>query len=975
MTSTSTRLPDAEGPVPVGPQPGPAAASRDSSASGIPVVPPSETESGDGSSGGSTAISPTPTSSESARARTARRRRTDTQVLPIPNLDDDDDEPPARPGLRGRDRIGSYKVLKALGRGGMGTVWLAEAAESCPVPRGKQVAIKVLRNTDDEERRRFAREAHYLQSLQHPGIVRVLDSGEHNNRPFLVMQFIDGQRLDDLVLDHPLEPRRAAVLAVQALEALHVAHLAGILHRDIKPGNIMVDRQGSVKILDFGLASHLYHESRLTRTGNVVGTPAYMSPEQASGTRGELSQRADIYGMGACLYELLTGFQPYTADNSMALLRKIIDEPLVPPAKLRPDLPYDLETVVLVAMAKEVRDRYASAEAMAADLRRFLRGERVRARRLSTVTRGARWTWHHRRAIAATALIVFSVGAGGGLAIRWKLKALAEAVAPPPPPTIANDWTVAWRCDGPLDKAFGIRSQPAPPLGKDIMLSALPTVEGPVRLTAIATLSAPEAKVELLISDRDVGRGYSLVLDGDANGDHLVLLREDKVVSSQDLGRVARGQPWRLVIEREDATLVARLNDQPPLRFLDLVPIEGSDAAGVFIAVGPGASVRNVVVERQRRGLYVSALTSGDMLRQDGRYALAQQDYEAFLRDHPDAPEARDAKLRIALCLEAQKDDEHALARFLDLATTLHDQPNYVLVATFHAWGCALRLGKYEEAERLFEGIRKGYDLSTLVATVPEDTLNSLLNDYLDRAKVLAVKEPERAAQLYSTAADLAGYLKIAAAIGQGRTGAGDVLLGLGHIEQAKALFFSAATDQRIPAPQRMKAMMKVAEADRMADEYPWSAADYAEVISTPTPPDDYSLWARLWLGDLQLEEGHRDTAIATWTAGADPNSSNDAQRIMACLVAGKGPLPITEDPYFANDIAYFQSRLSLLAGDLAAYKEGLRQVVRIGPDCDWPTPLAKHMLEAMADGKTTEPAVPAPTPIGDTPPTVNPAP
>jgi serine/threonine protein kinase/tetratricopeptide (TPR) repeat protein len=951
--STSTRVPDADGPP------------RPPSTSGQPAADAS-------SDAPASATSPTesaPAASESARARTARRRRTDTQVLPIPDLDDDD-EPPPRPGRAGRDRIGSYRVLKALGRGGMGTVWLGEAAESCPVPRGRQVAIKVLRNTDDEERRRFAREAHYLQSLQHPGIVRVLDSGEHKGRPFLVMQFVDGQRLDDLVLDNPLEPRRAAVLAVQALEALHVAHLAGILHRDIKPGNIMVDRQGNVKILDFGLASHLHHESRLTRTGNVVGTPAYMSPEQASGTRGELSQRADIYGMGACLYELLTGFQPFTADNSMALLRRIIDDPLTPPSRLRPDLPRDLETVVLVAMAKEARDRYPSAEAMAADLRRFLRGEKIRARRLSPITRGARWTWRHRRALAASTLVVFLLGSGGGIALHRVLREIPPPAKAAPDPAIANDWTIAWRCEGALDKAFGIQSRPAPALGKDLRIAALPPaegVEGPVRLTAVATLTEPEAEVDLLVSDRDIGRGYRLRLEGGANGDRLVLLREDKVVSSQDLGRVARGQPWRLVIEREDATLTARLNDQPPLRFLDLVPIEGHDACGAFIAAGPGATVRNVVLERQRRGLYVSALERGDILRQDGRFALAQQEYEGFLRDHPEAREARDARLRIALCMEAQKDDEHALTRFLDLAADLHDQPGYALVATFHAWGCALRLGRYEDAERLFEGIRRSYDLPTLVSTVPEDTLNSLLRDYLDRAEQLSTREPERAARLYTTAADLAGYLKISAAIGQGRTGAGDVLLGLGQIEQAKALYFSAATDQRLGAPLRMKAMLKVAEADRMADQTAWAEAGYGEVIATPTPPEDYSPWARLWLGDLQLEEGHRELALATWKQGAEATPPTPASRIMACLVAGSGPLPTTDDRYFANDIAYFQSRLALLAGDLRGYHEGLRTVVGIGPDCDWPSPLAKHLLVGIPD----EPAKPAgqtPAPAGGTP-------
>ena len=154
-------------------------------------------------------------------------------------------------------RIGPYEVIRRIGAGGMGTVYHCKAVESCPIAIGKQVAIKVLRSADDDERKRFERESRYLQSLQHPGIVRVLDTGEDNNRLYLVMPLIDGKRLDDLVGPQlELLPESKAIeWMVQALEALHVAHLAGILHRDLKPGNMMLDRDGRIKLLDFGLAS------------------------------------------------------------------------------------------------------------------------------------------------------------------------------------------------------------------------------------------------------------------------------------------------------------------------------------------------------------------------------------------------------------------------------------------------------------------------------------------------------------------------------------------------------------------------------------------------------------------------------------------------------------------------------------------------------------------------------------------------
>ncbi len=912
----------------------------------------------------------------------------DTQVIHLQEFegnDPDGDGDDLKAPRRAPTQVGPYRIIRQLGRGGMGTVYLAEAAVSCPVPMGRPVAIKVLRRTDPEERRRFEREAAYLQSLRHPGIVRVLDSGEHEGRPFLVMQLIDGKRLDDLVLKGPLSERLAAEYTVQALEALHVAHLAGILHRDIKPGNIMLDEAGVVRILDFGLASHMHHESRLTRTGNVVGTPAYMSPEQASGSRDDVGRRSDVYSMGACLYELLTAFQPFTADNSVAVLRRIIDDPLVPPSQLRPGLSRELETVVMVAMAKDPRDRYATAEAMAEDLRRYLASGRVKAKRLSPGKVFLRSCWRHRRHIAAGSLAAFVALSAAGLGAIQLVKAQRAADArnaPPEPP--AELWTTEKRIDTPLDaQGSGVHLSVYGPLGEGVQLATLPPVSGSARLTVTAELTATVSRVELFVNDRDVSKGYRLRLDGAEDGDRLVLMREDKVVASRALGRVARGQPWKLSLEREDAVVTAivtaRLNELPPLRFLDLVPIDGEDASATYVAYAPGsAAVRKVLVERQKRPLMVSALATGDMARQDGHFARAQKEYEAFLRDHPDSPQARDASLRIGLCLEGLKDDKDALTRFIDVAQANKDDPRYVLVATFHAWGCALRLGRYEEAERSFDKIRSDYDLDTLVASIPEDTRKELLQDYLDRAEKLAAAEPQRATRLYSTATDLAVYLKVEEKVSQGRTGAGDILVGLGRFEDAKALYFSSATDQHLPVPLRMKAMLKVAEVERLNDLPSSAETAYLVVMNNPTADqENNSQWARLWLGDLYLEQSDRDRALAVWRAS--PEALTRPGQAMARLAAGDAQLTATEvDRFYANDIEYFNGRLALMAGDAKRYADALSNVVHMGPAYDWPTPLAKHLLEVMKAAPPIEPPPPgalAPVPRASEAPAPSPAP
>jgi tetratricopeptide (TPR) repeat protein len=881
----------------------------------------------------------------------------DTRVIHLEAFGDADAGIPTSARLD-LNQVGPYRILRPLGRGGMGAVYLAEAAVSCPVPMGKQVAVKILHKSELEERRRFEREAAYMQSLRHPGIVRVLDSGEHDGRPYLVMQYVEGKRVDDLIIKGPMDQRQAADVVVQALEALHVAHLAGILHRDIKPGNIMLDPQGAVKILDFGLASHMHHESRLTRTGNVVGTPAYMSPEQASGNRIDLSKRSDIYSMGACLYELLTGFQPYTADNSVAVLRRIIDDPLVPPSQLRPELARDLETIVIVAMAKDPRDRYATAEGMAADLRRFLAGERIVARPVRPATLFARSCWRHRRAIATGALATFLVASAAVLGVIHLLRTqhANDAVVQNAPPVV-NEWTTEWQFEGALDAPGStVRLAPYTPSGTGAQLATLPAVSGPVRLTVTVELTAPVSVVELFVNDRDVDKGYRLRLDGGADDDVLSLMRDGKRVKTLPLGHIARNQPWKLCLEHEDAYITARLNDLPPMKFLDLVPLEGQEAAATYIAFAPGSSVvRNVLLERQKTGEYVSALREGDGLRQDGRFATAQKRYEEFLRDHPDSPRVRDARLRIALCLEGRNDDEHALARFIEVAQESVDDPRYALVANFHAWACQLRLGQYENAERQFESIRSEYNFETLVSSIPEDTLNGLLKDYLDRAQKLAGAEPPRAARLYVTASELAAYLKITDAMSNGRTGAGDVLLSLGRRDEARTLYFGAASDQRLPVHLRMKAMLKVAEVDRLYDLVSSAVAAYTLVVNTPTEGEDYSQWARLWLGDLYLESGERDQAIATWKASTEAVSPPGM--IMAKLLEPDASLPVSDNRYFANDYEYFTGRIALLSGDRARYTDCLQSVLRIGPAYDWPTPLAKHLLKK----ETPDSSIPEP--------------
>ena len=876
-------------------------------------------------------------------------------------------------------RIGPYEVVKRIGSGGMGTVYLCKAVESCPVPIGKIVAVKVLRSSDSDERKRFERESRYLQTLQHPGIVRVLDTGEDHQRLYLVMPLIDGKRLDDLVgpKKEPLAVEKAVEWMVQGLEALHVAHLAGILHRDIKPGNLMQDKDGRIKLLDFGLASAPDYESRLTRDGDVVGTPAYMAPEQAAGRRDEISRRSDIYGMGACLYELLTGRQPYETDNAMATLRAIIDEPLLIPSKLRPDLPRDIETVVLVAMAKDPRDRYRTAEEMAGDLRRIHNGTRIRAKRVSSTVHAWRSLVRNRATVAAISLVVFAIAAGATFATMRAMKRMHERTQAIEQATV-NAWTVAYVYPGaePVpDAEPPKKSPPMPtlvwadhvPFGAQAQVTALPAVDGAVRLAATVTLATTPifsddagggkgvTAVELLVNDRDIGGGYRLRLSLGTVNDSVSLWREDRAVASREIGQVPRGVPLDLQVEHLDGTLTATIAYAPApgverrqvaFTFLDLAPLQGPDANGAYIMRSRTlAEVSRVFLERQRSGELVSALSTADAFRQDKRYARAQQLYQAFLRDHPDSPQSKDAKLRLGLCQEGLDDTAGALETFIAVAEENRNAPRYVLVATFHAWACALKLGRYAEGERYFEAIRRSYDLETLAAAIPESTLIELRLDYANRAQSLAGQDPERAVFLALTASEIAGYLGETTKVADGMLLAGDLLLSLGRPEVARETFLRAVSDQRLDQSKRLQGLIRVAHAERLLGTLERAAGTYRKALDQAPAAERGRI--RMWLGDLAAEAGDSALAEATWrnrAGNVDAATTALLRHLAEGLELIRDAEPLAKDP----DAAYVNARLLLLQGDDSGAKEWLARAAAQSPNWRWPAPLAKVLLTRL---------------------------
>ncbi len=343
--------------------------------------------------------------------------------------------------------FGDYELLEEIGRGGQGVVYRAHQKSL-----NRTVALKVIGLgpwTTEAHLKRFRREAEAAASLEYPCIVPVYEVGERDGSCYFSMKFVEGGQLDEAVKRTPLSIRRAVELISKLARTVHYAHEHGILHRDIKPGNILLDAQGEPLLTDFGLAGLMEAESTITRTLDVMGTPSYMAPEQAAGEHTKLSKATDIYGLGAVLYQLLTDHPPFAGGTTYETIRLLLNTEPRQPRLWNRKIDRELSTICLKCLEKDPKRRYSSALALAEDLEHWLKHEPILARRTGLFTRGRKWARRNPSTAALITLLV-ALTAGSGVVVWNRVFAvpIPKSVAVLPFQNLSRDPDNAYFADG-----------------------------------------------------------------------------------------------------------------------------------------------------------------------------------------------------------------------------------------------------------------------------------------------------------------------------------------------------------------------------------------------------------------------------------------------------------------------------------------------------------------------------------------------
>ncbi|MEK7270283.1 MAG: protein kinase, partial [Planctomycetota bacterium] len=643
--------------------------------------------------------------------------------------------------------FGRFRNLREAGRGAMGTVYQAQDPFL-----DRRIALKVLDPSllaTEDGRDRFFQEGRLAASLRHPLIVAVHEAGIEENQPYLVMDYIEGESLASILERERLSPHKAAAWTKEIAEALAYAHAQGVIHRDVKPGNVRIDKTEHAILMDFGLAREVKGEAGLTRSGMAVGTPAYMAPEQVEGR--SLDGRADVYGAGAALYEMLTGAPPFLEPTIMATLRAVLDREPVPPRRIRPKIPEDLETICLQALEKDANHRYPTPQALASDLDAFLSGEPIRAKRPGLIARGLPAILRNplRAGIIAGAICgctalafldpllggaawaALVLGFAASLAIwsrREARRRAREAAGLLERLTQKEEeekggWVVAidddfqrellgeawkpirgkWRVQG--GELVGNAEEWGAILCRE-------RISGDVRAEMEVTIDpgAEPHDLSLFVNGAYLERagrivGYQAIF-GAAGNTGTILRREGQNISFSPAAGLQAGQRYRIALERVEDRIRFLVDGQEVLRFVDLFPIRGPDRYGLGIYLyRTTLRIHRFRAFRMRVPKKISILDAADDFFLEGHSSEARSRYRSIQESYPDTELGRMAHFKEALCLHQEGRLEEA-REALETVAAKNDQDQVGVLARIHMARTLVELGRIEEAIGEIEGVR-----------------------------------------------------------------------------------------------------------------------------------------------------------------------------------------------------------------------------------------------------------------------------
>ncbi|MFW6161677.1 MAG: protein kinase domain-containing protein [Planctomycetota bacterium] len=653
---------------------------------------------------------------------------------------------PTTTDYRGKT-FGTYEILEEISRGAMGVVYKARQRALRRV-----VALKVLIAGDlatDAQVKRFQREAQAAARLRHPAIVPIHEVGVCDGKHYYTMDYIEGRPLSELIAEGEITTRRALDIAGQVAEALSFAHDQGVIHRDIKPSNIMVDPGGGVHIMDFGLAKQLDSDTKFTKTGTTVGTPAYMPPEQASGASRRVDHRADIYSLGAVLYEMLTGRPPFTGDTMMSTLMRVLNEDPVPPKRVNARIHRDVQTIVLKAMEKNPDRRYGSVAELADDIHRFIGGEAIAARPAGMLYRGWKALRKHRSAVfAAVAIVVIGLAAHAVVqqrlqdieersaeeieAIQRRVEARAkeeiEEAEKPTVKTVFEDrfdrpalgdqwvaergpWTIG---DGALAVTAGAvvslrtRQQFTGNVSMSVEVSLPPQRDGTPQSRAVVGCFLGSAW----------HRSYRVSVDG-RRGWRLVLMNRREEVAKVTCPPLQPDVPYLMTVTRSPIGLEVVLESETggmrrtlAYKELDLPSrLRGEFPVGLFTE-GTRLRVHRVTVRQEFPPRKTTPLRAAEGLFRDGNYGEARRRFAEIVQGYPGSYDGLAARLGIARALQAERRDAEARRILNELeeqaAGVEHEELAALLARSrLHQFFVNARLNRFADAARALSRIAR----------------------------------------------------------------------------------------------------------------------------------------------------------------------------------------------------------------------------------------------------------------------------